>query len=65
MSLRQSTKKQARYMAWLGQTTIPKLLLHAGPGVLIPPQAAAAYRERLPNTETANVAEGLHYLPED
>ena len=58
-------EKQARYMAWLEQTTIPKLLLHAEPGVLIPPQAAAAYREQLPNTETVNVGEGLHYLQED
>ena len=56
---------QAAYMDWLQQADLPKLLVHAEPGLLIPPDAAARYRDRLPNTETANVGPGLHYIQED
>ena len=56
---------QMAYMDWLQQTQVPKLLVHGEPGVMIPPDAAAWYRDRLPNTETANVGPGLHYIQED
>lgn len=56
---------QTAYMDWLQQTTVPKLLVHADPGLLIPPDTAAWYRDRLPNTETADVGPGLHYIQED
>jgi len=56
---------QMAYMDWLQRATLPKLLIHADPGLLIPPDAAAWYRERLPNTETVGVGAGLHYIQED
>jgi len=56
---------QMAYMDWLQKTPLPKLLVHADPGVLIPPATAAWYRERLPNTETVDVGPGLHYIQED
>jgi len=56
---------QATYMDWLQNTDLPKLLVHADPGLLVSPDAAVRYRDRLPNTETANVGPGLHYIQED
>ena len=56
---------QMAYMDWLETTTLPKLIVHAEPGVLIPPETAAWYAQRLPNTETVNVGRGLHYIQED
>ena len=56
---------QMAYMDWLEQTQVPKLLVHAEPGVMIPSAAAAWYRDQLPNTETADVGSGLHYIQED
>jgi len=44
---------------------LPKLLVHADPGLIIPPDTAAWYRDQLPNTETVNVGPGLHYIQED
>lgn len=56
---------QMAYMEWLQRTELPKLLVHAEPGVMIPPDTAAEYREQLPNTEAVNVGSGLHYIQED
>ena len=56
---------QTAYMDWLQQTPLPKLLVYADPGVLIPPDTAAWYRDQLPNTEIAHVGPGLHYIQED
>lgn len=56
---------QTAYMDWLQRTSLPKLLIHADPGLMVPPSAAAWYREQLPNTETVNVGPGLHYIQED
>ena len=58
-------QKQTAYMAWLQQTDLPQLLIHADPGVLIPPPAIDWYFQQLPNLETALVGSGLHYLQED
>ena len=56
---------QRAYMDWLARTTLPKLLIHADPGLLVSPDTAAWYREQLPNIETVNVGRGLHYIQED
>jgi haloalkane dehalogenase len=58
-------RKQTAYMDWLQQTDLPKLLVHADPGLLIPAPAVDWYRERLPNLETAFAGQGLHYIQED
>ncbi|MDT8408991.1 MAG: haloalkane dehalogenase [Wenzhouxiangellaceae bacterium] len=56
---------QTAYMDWLQKTDLPKLLVHADPGLLISPDTAVWYRDQLPNTETASVGPGLHYIQED
>jgi len=56
---------QKAYMNWLQQTDLPKLIVHADPGLMISPEVAAWYRDRLPNTETVNVGPGFHYIQED
>lgn len=56
---------QMAYMDWLQKSALPKLLIHADPGLLVSPDVAAGYRDRLPNTEVINVGPGLHYLQED
>ncbi len=56
---------QLAYMNWLETTPLPKLIVHAEPGVLIPPETAAWYAQKLLNTGTVNVGPGLHYIQED
>jgi haloalkane dehalogenase len=58
-------RMQTAYIEWLGQTDLPKLLIHAEPGFLIPAPAVDQYRQQLPNLETAFVGSGLHYIQED
>ena len=58
-------RMQTAYMRWLEESDTPKLLLHGDPGLMVPPEAAAMYRERLPNLETAAIGPGLHYVQED
>ncbi len=58
-------QKQTAYMEWLQQTDLPKLLIHAEPGLLIPASTVDWYQEKLPNLETAFVGAGLHYIQED
>ena len=55
----------AEYSLWLQQTPIPKLLLHATPGGLIPAPTVEWCRANFPNLETVDLGEGLHYLQED
>jgi haloalkane dehalogenase len=56
---------QTAYMTWLEQSDLPKLLLQAEPGLLVPRAAAEGYRARLPNLEVAGIGAGLHYVQED
>jgi haloalkane dehalogenase len=51
--------------AWLQQSDVPKLLLHATPGAIAPPPAVARYTSVLSNLTTVDVGEGIHYLQED
>ncbi len=53
------------YNAWLQQTDVPKLLLHAQPGAIVTPRLVRWCRDSLKSLETANLGEGLHYLQED
>ena len=50
---------------WLAETNIPKLLLHAEPGALIPPPLAQHLGETLKNIRVRNVGPGLHFVQED
>lgn len=54
-----------RYGRWLQTTPLPKLLLHAQPGVLIPPPVVEWARQRLPNLTTVDLGPGIHYVQED
>jgi len=56
---------QTAYMRWLEQSDLPKLLLQAEPGLMLPRAASEGYRTRLPNLETAEIGAGLHYEQED
>jgi haloalkane dehalogenase len=51
--------------AWLQQSDIPKLLFHATPGVIIPPDAVGMFTSALSNLTTIDLGAGIHYLQED
>lgn len=53
------------YRSYLAATDLPKLLLYARPGALIGPEEVAWCQKTLSNLSTAEVGEGLHFLPED
>lgn len=51
--------------AWLTESDIPKLLLHVTPGAIIPPPAVEWLSANVPNLETVDLGEGLHFIQED
>jgi len=53
------------YAAWLEETDLPKLLLHARPGGIISPAAVLRLEAKLPNLQTVDLGEGIHFLQED
>lgn len=53
------------YSRWLLETDIPKLLIHAQPGVLVPPQAVEWLEANVPNLTSVDIGPGLHFLQED
>jgi len=53
------------YRSYLAATDLPKLLLYARPGALIGAEEVAWCQKTLSNLSTAEVGEGLHFLPED
>ncbi len=55
----------AAYSRWLGETDLPKLLLHGYPGGLNPRAVVEWAQAELPNLTTVQVGRGLHYLQED
>jgi len=50
---------------WLRRSDMPKLLLYARPGSLVPPWAAEWMAEHYRNIEVIFVGYGMHYLQED
>jgi haloalkane dehalogenase len=54
-----------RYNNWLRRTTLPKLLLHAEPGVLIPAPVVEWAQAHLTNLAVQSLGPGIHYLQED
>ena len=54
-----------RYAAWFFSSDIPKLLIHAEPGALIPPEAADYLKANLKNLTSVNIGAGVHFLQED
>jgi len=56
---------QMKYLAFLGTSAVPKLLLYAKPGVLAPKPIVEWSKQNIKNVETDYVGEGLHHLQED
>jgi len=54
-----------QYAQWLGESTIPKLLLYAKPGMIIKKKEVARIQRELNNIETQYVGKGKHYIQED
>jgi haloalkane dehalogenase len=50
---------------WFRSAPVPKLLIHAEPGVIFNTRTVAEISERTANLQTVSVGEGLHYLQED
>jgi haloalkane dehalogenase len=50
--------------AWLQETGIPKILFHATPGAILPPERLEMF-SALSNLTTIDVGSGIHYLQED
>ena len=53
------------YAEWLPQSEMPKLLLYATPGALIPEAFVPQIIETFNNLEAAHVGEGIHFIQED
>lgn len=53
------------YNAWLQETEMPKLLLHAKPGALLRADAVEWCEANLPHIETVDLGTGIHFLQED
>ncbi len=51
--------------AWLQSSDVPKILFHATPGVIIPPDAVEMFASVLSNLTVVDVGDGIHYLQED
>jgi len=54
-----------RYSSWLQQTNLPKLLLYAEPGVLVPAPVVEWARAKLQHLTTVGLGAGIHYVQED
>lgn len=53
------------YATWLRDTKIPKLLLHARPGMIASPSAVRQAEKTFTNLESVSLGRGVHFLPED
>ena len=53
------------YSRWLQETELPKLLFYASPGGIIEATTLAWCRENLPNLQTVDIGEGIHFVQED
>jgi haloalkane dehalogenase len=55
----------SEYVKWLKETTIPKLLLYAKPGMIIKKKDVKRIKSEFKNIETKYVGKGKHYIQED
>ena len=53
------------YSAWLGASSVPKLLLHAQPGAILRKDLVAWCRDHVRNLTTVDIGPGLHFVQED
>ena len=50
------------YNAWLQKTELPKLMLFASPGAIMPRPLVEWCRGNLKNLQTVELGEGIHFL---
>ncbi len=55
----------AAYEKWLPSSTIPKLMFHVKPGLIIPPKEVEAIQSSFANLESIYLGKGKHYTPEE
>lgn len=53
------------YSEWLKETTIPKLLLYAKPGMILKKKDVAKIQQEFKNLESVYIGKGKHYIQED
>lgn len=55
----------SKYYTWLKNSSIPKLLIYASPGVQIKFTDVEQHKSEFPNLTTAFIGKGKHYIQED
>lgn len=58
-------KRINSYSRWLQKTDLPKLMLHARPGALMPPEKVQWAREHMSNLTEVDLGQGVHHLQEE
>ena len=53
------------YRDWLTQTELPKILFYGHPGAIIGDEQFAWCTENMPNLQTMDIGDGIHFLQED
>lgn len=53
------------YFTWLKESSIPKLLLYANPGVQIQKRQVEYYKKHFENIDAVFIGKGKHYIQED
>ena len=53
------------YSAWLGESDLPKLLLHATPGALLRKEQVQWCEQHMKNLRSVDIGPGLHFVQED
>lgn len=53
------------YASWLRDSDVPKLLLHASPGLIARRSAVRQAKKTFTNLTTVDLGRGVHFLPED
>jgi len=57
--------KVVAYNKWLTETNVPKLFLFAHPGALVTEEWIDYVKTNFPNTKSADIGKGLHFVQED
>lgn len=55
----------SQYSEWLKETSIPKLLLYAKPGMILKKKDVAKIQKEFKNLESVYIGKGKHYIQED
>ena len=58
-------QRMTNYSAWLRQTNLPKLMLYASPGALMPADKVAWAQAHLSELTSVDLGQGVHHLQEE